>query len=169
MKEKDPQAGRGDVTPVFSAPSVCAALGCSWQLIPQTWLHLTGAARGDGSGHRANSSMGTNQQSPMWSPRGAHVPVQLQGVRAGSSALQLITAPTLGAKPSESPRSWGAPWAPPYLFNPLARERQSMARRRRRTRRWFISTTWPRPGSAGAGSAAAPFLYQQVHPQQRPR
>lgn len=116
-----------------------------------------------------------NQQSPAWSPRGPCVGPTLPCSRRVSALGELSSAlsslPRLALagpweqSPSKSPGSWRAPWGPPYLFKLLARERQSTAR----SRRCFMSAArrqcWPRPRSAGAGSAVALFLYQQVHPR----
>lgn len=135
LMDKDPQAGRGDFMPVFSTPAAYTALGWSRQLIPPQptaadMVHPQGwrwprSHRSDG-----NTALCEPRVVPMFPcSRGVSVPGELSSAR--SSLPRSALAGPWERSPSESPGSWGAPWGPPYLFKPLARERQSTARRRR--------------------------------------
>lgn len=115
--------------------------------------------------------MGANQQSPEWSLRGlCVVPAWSPRSRVatgcwcrGSSSppCSALAAPRQRS-PSESPGSGGHPGDPLTFSSHWPGRGRAWrggggASCRRRC--------WPRPGSAGAGSAAAAFLYRQVHPR----
>lgn len=168
--EKDLQAGRGDqgqgeFLPAFSAPSACTDLGCGWLLVLQTSAQPTAAGGVCPEGWRRPRSRRTDG-----SKAAKHRVVPARGCSRRVSTLPVRHCRARrwqdpGGK--VPPRAQGAgvhPGGPPYLFKLLAKERQSMARRRR----CFMSAArrqrWSRLGSAGTGSTVALFLYQRVHP-----
>lgn len=98
----------------------------------QPAAHPTDLAAADGgctggwNGQGANSLVGTNQQNPVRSlcdpcvvSAGSPRPRTAAGCPCrGSSALQLITALTLGAKPPREPRELGCTLGTPLPFQP---------------------------------------------------
>lgn len=175
--EKDLQAGRGDqgqgeFLPAFSAPAACTDLGCGWLLVLQTSPQPTAADGVCPEGWRPPRSRWTDGSKPAkHRVVGPCVPVQPQGVRAGGSST--LPVHHCHARRWQDPggkaplRAQGAgvhPGGPSYLFKLLAKERQSMARRRRCFMSAARQQCWAWLGSACTGSSAALFLYQWVHP-----